>query len=132
MLPHRVCLAFDTPLIVLMIIGDGLTALSYMLIPFLLHVVLKDTTRLLAGPGELWPRYYNCFFASRYWLSTLFQSFILACGCGHILKVVVLYSASYRIQVAVDLWTGITSLLTVILLFIVRKSAIRCTLKQEK
>ena len=109
----------------LMIIGDGLTFLSYMLIPFLMQLVLKDSTRLLSMPGTRLKTYCDCFFASRYWLSTLFQSFILACGVGHLLKIIVLYSVAYRIQAIIDIWTGITSILTVYLLFVVRKSAIK-------
>lgn len=127
MLPHRVCLAFETWIIALMIVGNGLTALAYVLIPFLLHRILRDTTRLKAMPQEHFAHYYDCFFGSRYWLSTLFQSFILACGAGHIMDIVVLYQPLYKLQVFIDLWTGLTSIITVLLLYLVRKSAIRCS-----
>lgn len=131
MLPHRVCLNFDSWLMSSMVIGNGMTSLAYLLIPLLLHLILKDTNRLAGSTARPWAEYARCFFASRYWLGTLSQSFILACGAGHVMTILVLYTPSYQIQAVVDLWTGITSLLTVILLFIVRKSAIRCTLKQE-
>lgn len=111
-----------------MILGDAMTALSYVLIPFLLNKIQKDTS-LIAGSSHfklaaLW-RYYQTYFEQHVFISTAAQMFIISCGAGHIAKIIVLYRPLYKMESIIDMWTGVTSLATVWILYVARQSALR-------
>ena len=121
MLPHRVCLAYNPWLTAIMIIGDALTAISYLLIPIWLGLTQTDLKHhAFKSPNLVWNRYLAYLFVHERTIGTMFQAFIYACGAGHILKIVVLYHPVYSLQAGIDLWTGITSIATVVILFRIR------------
>lgn len=98
-MPHVYCLR-DPSLVKLHLLSDSVIALSYLLIPFALLLLVRRR-RDLAFP----------------WMFALFGIFILGCGLTHIMAVVTLWDPVYRLDGLIKAITAIASLLTAFLLF---------------
>src|ERR1041384_468420 len=97
-MPHVYCLR-DPAIVGLHAISDSLIAVSYLLIPAALLVLVR--------------RRHDLAFQ---WAFILFGVFILACGATHILGVVTLWIPVYRLEGIVKAITAIASLGTAVLL----------------
>jgi PAS domain S-box-containing protein len=98
-MPHVYCLR-DPVLVALHATSDSLIALSYLLIPLALIILVRPRQDLA--------------FRSAY---ILFGVFILACGATHILGVVTLWHPVYRLEGIVKAVTAVASAGTAVLLF---------------
>lgn len=94
-LPHGVCIFWNTYLAAAHLIGDGVTAIAYYAIPFLLW---RARTLLR---NELGRAVLLCFAA-----------FILACGTTHVMDMLVLWWPVYWMQAFVKLVTAGLSIST--------------------
>ncbi len=97
-MPHRYCLRLPE-LIWTDAISDGVVALSYFLIPYAL-VRLTKIRKDLTFP----------------WMFLLFAVFILSCGGSHLMDIITLWVAAYRLETGIKVITALTSLPTAILL----------------
>lgn len=100
-IPHAICLLYDWTLIVLLIVGNAVVAVSYFAIPIGL---LKQSRRL---DGLMLP------FSRRILL--LFGGFIFACGMTHVMQLVVLFVPWYWADMCVVMITAILSIITAFL-----------------
>jgi signal transduction histidine kinase len=99
-MPHGMCLLWKPAVLWTMIIGNGIIALSYFLIPVaLIYLIIKRR---------------DIGFK---WIFVLFGLFILACGVTHVMSIVTLWNPMYGLEALILLFTGIISLLTAILLW---------------
>jgi PAS domain S-box-containing protein len=98
-LPHGQCLLWDTGLIWLHAISDGIIVLSYYSIPFFLGYFVYKRRDL----------------AFR-WVFLLFGVFIFGCGTTHLLGIWTLWEPVYWLDGAVKLMTAGVSVLTAMLL----------------
>ncbi|MDB5969010.1 MAG: two-component sensor histidine kinase [Hydrocarboniphaga sp.] len=81
-LPHGVCYLQQTNLILLHVVSDALVALAYFMIPLTLVYVSRRIGRRLS---------FN-------WAIGLFAAFIILCGAGHVLDIVVVWKPLYWLQ----------------------------------
>lgn len=98
-LPHAVCLSFG-PMLWISAISDCLIAASYYSIP-------------LALAYFCWKRRDLVFR----WIFVMFGLFILACGTTHVMHVWTLFEPDYLASSAVNLFTGVVSLATALVLW---------------
>jgi chemotaxis family two-component system sensor kinase Cph1 len=95
-LPHGVCYLQQTDLILLHVISDALVALAYFMIPVALMYVTRRMSHRLS---------FN-------WAIGLFAAFIILCGAGHVLDIVVIWKPVYWLQGWQRALTAIVSLAT--------------------
>jgi signal transduction histidine kinase len=96
-MPHGSCYLWQTNILLLHTISDGLIAVSYFVIPVLLVIFVRKRKRLS--------------FSVMFWM---FAAFILLCGTTHVLNIVTIWDPVYRFEGLVKLVTGIASVLTAI------------------
>lgn len=83
-----------------MIVANLMIAIAYFSIPSALFFFVRKRTDL-AFP----------------WMFQLFGLFIVSCGTTHLVKILTIYKAAYWWEAGVDLFTGIVSMVTAILLW---------------
>jgi signal transduction histidine kinase/DNA-binding response OmpR family regulator len=98
-MPHAYCLR-ETALIAIHATADCVIALSYLLIPAALLLLVRKRRDLMFP-----------------WIFTLFAVFILGCGATHVLAVVTLWSPMYRLEGALKVITALASIGTAVMLF---------------
>lgn len=94
--PHAFCLTYDDRLIELMMAGDGLTTVAYVII----GAVLANKARTLSE-GSL----------SLQWGYMFVGSVFIMCGIGHAIDVVNLFAGHYWIKAFWSVATGIVSVI---------------------
>ena len=99
-LPHGYCLSWDPGLTAALVLGNLLIALAYFTIPL---VIL----RFIRQRRDIDFRY----------LHWLFAAFIVTCGITHLLHVVALWYPVYYLEAAMDMLTGVISLIAAIMLW---------------
>lgn len=99
-MPHGHCYFWRPEILYPHVIGDGLTALTYYLIPLYLLYFLKKRKDI---------EFQNIFVA--------FAAFILACGTVHLLSIVSIWNPIYRIEAVAKLFMAGISFGTVLLLW---------------
>jgi PAS domain S-box-containing protein len=99
-MPHGYCLQWNVPLLGLFLIGNLLTAFAYFSIPLTLSLLIKNRDDL-----------------SFKWVYGLFAAFIVACGTTHLMKVWTIWFPTYWLEAALDMITGIISLVAAVLLW---------------
>jgi two-component system, chemotaxis family, sensor kinase Cph1 len=96
LLPHGYCFMRKPDLIWLHVISDAVIALAYFMIPLVLvYFIRRMGTRI-----------------SFNWAIALFAAFIVLCGTGHILDIVVIWEPIYYLQGWVRALTAVVSLAT--------------------
>jgi hypothetical protein len=98
-LPHGLCLLWDSGLLWLHVVSDGLITFSYLCISIALIYLVKKR-KDLAFP----------------WIFSLFGSFIFLCGVTHAFGIWILWVPVYWIEGEVKLLTAVVSLATTVLL----------------
>ena len=99
-MPHSYCLNWDTGLVWLHVVSDGVIALAYFSIPVALLVLTRKRRDLP--------------FA---WMFYLFGAFIVACGATHLVNIWNLWFAHYQIEGVVKAFTAALSIATAIALY---------------
>lgn len=95
-LPHGVCFLQQKELILLHVISDALVAIAYFMIPLVLLYFLRRTRGRIS---------FN-------WAIGLFAAFIILCGAGHVLDIVVIWKPLYWLQGWQRALTAIVSMAT--------------------
>ncbi|WP_428313154.1 sensor histidine kinase [Hydrocarboniphaga sp.] len=95
-LPHGVCYLQQPNLILLHVVSDALVALAYFMIPLALIYVSRSIGRRLSFS----------------WAIGLFAAFIILCGAGHVLDIVVVWKPVYWLQGWQRAMTAVVSLAT--------------------
>jgi PAS domain S-box-containing protein len=96
-LPHGYCLLWRPDLVAMHVIGDGLTALAYFLIP-------GSILWFLHRRRDLEPAHYR--------MAALFVAFILACALSHLAGLLTLWFPYYGLQGLIKVATALISLTT--------------------
>lgn len=99
-MPHGYCLRWNEQLLQLFVVGNALVVFAYYSIPAALISLLRKRKDLV----------FN-------WMFVLFASFIFACGTTHLVKIWTLWNPNYWLEGFVDLFTGLISIVTAILLW---------------
>lgn len=99
-MPHGYCLQWQDDILYMMLIGDGLTTISYALIPIALIYLVKKRDDLS----------FNYIFV-------LFAAFIAFCGITHAINILNLWHGYYFISGLAKVATGLVSILTTIMLW---------------
>lgn len=99
-MPHGCCLAWDMPLLTTFVIGNTLVFTSYYSIPAALWIFISKRKDLA----------FN-------WMFKLFAAFIFWCGTTHALKLWTFWHATYWLEAAADVITGVLSFFTAVLLW---------------
>jgi len=94
-MPHKMCYLGDTAVTWLNVISDGMIALAYYLIPFLLFRLIQRRRGFEFG-----------------WIFVAFGLFILACGTTHLLSAVTVWNPIYRFEGVVKAITAVASIAT--------------------
>jgi len=95
-LPHGVCFAGRPDLIWLHVASDAIIAIAYFMIP----VTLVYFLRRRRGPR-----------LSFHWALGLFAAFILLCGTGHVLDIMVIWRPWYYLE---GFWKAATALVSIV------------------
>lgn len=103
-MPHGQCFYWRADLLALHVLGDGITALSYYVIPAALIVFVYRRSR----------RHNDVRFG---WLFVMFAGFILACGTTHLLGVWTLWVPHYWLSGVAKLVTAGISATTAFMLW---------------
>jgi signal transduction histidine kinase/ActR/RegA family two-component response regulator len=99
-MPHGMCLLWQTDMLLLHVVSDGLIALSYYSIPLaIIYFVLKRRDLKLR------------------WLLGLFGIFILACGTTHLMEIWTIWHPDYYAEGYIKLFTALVSAGTAISLW---------------
>ena len=98
--PHGHCYLWQTNLVSLHVLSDGLIALAYYSIPVTLFYLVRHRRDL---PFE--------------WVFLLFAAFIVACGTTHVLEIWTLWYPTYWISGLVKAFTALVSVITATQLF---------------
>ena len=93
--PHGTCYLWDPAVLWLNVISDGVIALSYYAIPFLLFTFARKRKDL-----------------SFHWIFVAFGMFILACGTTHLLGAYTVWVPAYRLDGLVKAVTAVSSAAT--------------------
>lgn len=102
-MPHRLCFNSDPVVVLLIVLGEGLTAFAYFVISAQLIQHVRANWRMIAAvQGWRTIGLYGWFAA-----------FILSCGIGHVWSIVLLWQGVYYAAAIWTMWTGIVSLITV-------------------
>lgn len=96
-LPHGYCLLWRPDLVALHVIGDGLTAVAYLLIP-------GSILWFLHRRRDLEPAHHR--------MAALFVAFILACALSHLAGLLTLWFPYYGLQGLIKVATALISLTT--------------------
>ncbi len=96
LMPHAWCFQSRPSLIMLHVISDGVIALAYFMIPVVLVYFIRRMRARIS---------FN-------WAIALFAAFIVLCGTGHILDIVVIWKPIYYLQGWVRALTAAVSLAT--------------------
>jgi len=96
-LPHGGCYLWQSELVGLHAVSDGLTALSYFVIPIAIIYLIRKRNDL--------PFQY---------IFLLFGAFIIACGMTHAMEIITLWYPIYWVSGVIKLITALISLFTVI------------------
>ncbi len=99
-MPHGHCYFWKPAVLWTNVLGDGLIALSYFIIPFLLVRFLKRRNDIKFRP-----------------LFIGFAAFILACGTTHVIDIISVWYPMYRLEGLVKVITALISFGTVLALF---------------
>lgn len=99
-MPHGHCYFWRPEIVWLHVISDGLIALSYVMIPIALTMLVRKRKDLA----------FN-------WMYAMFGVFILACGATHIMSIWNLWHATYRFEGVVKAIAAFASVPTAILMF---------------
>jgi two-component system sensor histidine kinase/response regulator len=99
-MPHGSCLAWNSQLLSLFIVGNVLVALSYYSIPAALWIFLRKRKDLA----------FN-------WMFQLFAAFIFLCGTTHVMKLWTIWTPNYWVEGLLDLITGLISAFTAVALW---------------
>lgn len=99
-MPHGFCLRWDPALLGTMIVANLMIAVAYFSIPSALFFFVRKRKDLVFP-----------------WMFQLFGLFIVSCGTTHLVKILTIYKAAYWWEAGVDLFTGIVSMVTAILLW---------------
>ncbi|MFM2062787.1 MAG: hypothetical protein RLZZ507_2457 [Cyanobacteriota bacterium] len=94
-IPHGHCYLWQTNLVMLHLLSDGLIALAYYSIPISLFYFVNQRKDL-----------------PFYWIFLLFSAFIIACGTTHLLEIWTLWHPTYWLSGLVKAVTAIISLFT--------------------
>lgn len=94
--PHGFCIAWDPALLWVMMVGNAAIAAAYFAIPAMLLSAIPRIRAIIP-----------------WWLLVMFAAFIVACGSGHIIKLVTIWYPVYWLEGAWDLATGAVSMATV-------------------
>ena len=103
-MPHGQCFYWRADLLALHVLGDGITALSYYVIPAALIVFVYRRSK----------RHNDVRFG---WLFVMFAGFILACGTTHLLNVWTLWMPHYWLSGVAKLMTAGISATTAFMLW---------------
>ncbi|MBA3662077.1 MAG: response regulator [Gammaproteobacteria bacterium] len=99
-MPHGMCLLWRPGILWTMVLGNGVIALSYFMIPVaLIYLILKRKDMGFK------------------WIFVLFGAFILACGFTHVMSIVTLWYPLYGLEALILAFTGAVSFITAILLW---------------
>lgn len=98
-MPHGHCYLWNSTLIWLHLISDGLITLAYYSIPFTLIYFVKKRKDLV----------FN-------WMFILFAVFIIACGTTHLMEIWTIWHSNYWLSGMIKLFTALASVPTAILL----------------
>jgi PAS domain S-box-containing protein len=98
-LPHGFCYQWNTTLLLLHVISDGLITLSYFCIPIALIYVVKKR-------GDL-P--FN-------WIFFMFGGFIVSCGITHFMEIWTIWHATYLLSGVLKAATAALSVLTAVMM----------------
>ena len=96
LLPHGYCFMRKPDLIWLHVISDAVIALAYFMIPVVLVIFMRRMGTRIS---------FN-------WAIALFAAFIVLCGTGHVLDIVVVWEPVYYLQGWVRALTAVVSLAT--------------------
>jgi hypothetical protein len=102
--PHGYCLAWDPNLLMITIIGHGLTAAAYVQIP------LQLIWLIVVGRGQ------RLVIRSQAWIYGMFAAFIFLCGVSHIFEIMTLFFPVYWALAIEVCLTGIVSQVTSVML----------------
>ena len=100
-MPHKHCYLIEHETFWLVVLSDSLISLAYFAIPIPLFLITQKREDLLYKP-----------------LFLLFAAFILLCGMTHVMTVIGMWEPFYRIEGILKLLTGLVSLTTAVVLFI--------------
>jgi PAS domain S-box-containing protein len=106
--PHGFCYQWNSGLVWLNVVSDGLIALAYFTIPFTLLWFIRKRRDLPFS-----------------WMFALFGVFIVACGTTHLMEVWNLWHAQYWLAGGIKAITAVVSILTAILLSRLMPQALR-------
>jgi diguanylate cyclase (GGDEF)-like protein/PAS domain S-box-containing protein len=98
--PHGYCLAWRPDLMLMHVIADTLTALSYASIPVMLLIFVRRRTDLQFS-----------------WIFLLFGVFIVACGATHFMSMWTLWNPDYLAAGLVKAFTALVSVTTAIVMW---------------
>jgi PAS domain S-box-containing protein len=98
-MPHGMCYLWNSSVLWLNVISDGLIALSYYAIPVLLFTFARKRKDLTFQ-----------------WIFVAFGAFILACGTTHLIGVWTVWHGTYRLDGVVKAVTALASITTGVLL----------------
>lgn len=99
-MPHGFCLRWDPALLATMIVANLMIAVAYFSIPSALFFFVRKRKDLVFP-----------------WMFQLFGLFIISCGTTHLVKILTIYKAAYWWEAGVDLFTGVVSMVTAVLLW---------------
>lgn len=99
-MPHGHCYYWDKGILIPTVVGDLLTFLSYMVIPFLIWRFIKSRDDIR----------FSIIFKT-------FAVFIFVCGIGHLIEVINIWEPYYRLSAITKMLTGIVSVVTVFFLY---------------
>lgn len=99
-MPHGYCFAWRSDLLLMMLLGNALTVISYSLIPGALVYLVKERKDL---------KFDSIFL--------LFAAFIAFCGVTHAIDMVNIWKGYYFLQGMAQLTTGLVSALTTFMLW---------------
>lgn len=99
-MPHGHCYLWQPDVLWTNVLGDGLTAMSYFIIPFFLQTFLR--------------RRANVEYAK---VVIAFALFIFICGLAHTLAIVSVWTPLYRVEGIIKLLTAVASIGTVLLIY---------------
>ncbi|GEO06696.1 hypothetical protein AAE02nite_43600 [Adhaeribacter aerolatus] len=99
-MPHGHCYLWQSDILFLTVLGDGLTGLAYFTLPFMLFYIVRKREDLA---------HRNMFL--------LFGTFIMACGATHFVDIWTIWFPTYRLASVVTVVTGLVSAATAIAMF---------------
>lgn len=99
-MPHGMCLLWKPAVLWSLVIGNGVTALAYTLIPISLTYIYIKRTDVK----------FN-------WIFLTFAAFIILCGMSHIMTIVTYWNPIYGWEAVIEMLTAIVSLVTAFILF---------------